>query len=189
MSLLFLLNSALLGVGLAMDAFSVSIAHGLSDSDMKKSRALEIAGTFGGFQALMPMLGYICLRTVAKLFYSFNRYIPWIAFILLAYIGGRMCFEGLRKDKDLSEKSLLERSSLLVQGVATSIDAFSAGVAFVQYDYLMAVCASVIIAAVTFGICLCGVLIGKRIGLQFAKHAQIVGGIILILIGLEILLT
>ena len=188
MNLIFLANSILLGVGLAMDAFSVSVAHGLTDPDMKKSRALEIAGLFGGFQALMPLLGYACLHTVVKLFHAMERLIPWIAFILLAYIGIMMLVEAFKKGEE-GEKSAPGKGSLLVQAVATSIDAFAAGAAFVKYDVTMAVCASVIIAVVTFIICLCGVLIGKKLGLRFAKYARAAGGIILILLGIENLIA
>ncbi len=188
MTLLFIANSILLGVGLAMDAFSVSVAHGLTDPDMKKSRALEIAGLFGGFQALMPLLGYACLNTVVRLFHVMKKLIPWIAFIFLSYIGVMMLVEAFKMGEE-GDGNITGKGSLLVQAVATSIDAFAAGAAFVKYDVKMALCASLIIAVVTFVICLCGVLIGKKLGLRFAKYARAAGGIILILIGIENLIS
>ena len=201
MALLFIINSIFLGVGLAMDAFSLSVAYGLSAGDNpaeaegresgvlidKKRYALKMSLTFGGFQALMPMLGWLCLHTLAGLFETINRFIPVIAFVLLSYLGIRMIVEGIRKRKDLQVSSTLENSPLIVQGIATSIDAFSAGAAFVPYNFFEALTASLIIAVVTFIICSLGVSLGKRLGLRFADHATILGGIILVLIGVEVL--
>ena len=201
MALLFIINSIFLGVGLAMDAFSLSVAYGLSAGDNpaeaegresgvlidKKRYALKMSLTFGGFQALMPMLGWLCLHTLAGLFETINRFIPVIAFVLLSYLGIRMIVEGIRKRKDLQVSSTLENSPLIVQGIATSIDAFSAGAAFVPYNFFEALTASLIIAVVTFIICSLGVSLGKRLGLRFADHATILGGVILVLIGVEVL--
>ena len=96
---LFILNSLLFGVGLAMDAFSVSMANGLREPDMKTSRMCIIAGTFAFFQILMPLLGWVCVHTIAEMFEGFQRLIPWIALLLLGYIGGKMLLEGLRGEE------------------------------------------------------------------------------------------
>lgn len=129
----FFFNSVLLGVGLAMDAFSVSMANGLNEPDMKKSKMCGIAGVFAGFQALMPMIGWICVRTVVQYFKMFERCIPWIALLLLGFIGGKMLVEGIRDKDSGQEKPGLGIGALLVQGVATSIDALSVGFTIAEY--------------------------------------------------------
>ena len=98
-SFLFFLNSALLGVGLAMDAFSVSMANGLHDPGMSRKRMCIIAGTFGVFQAVMPMTGWVCVHTIVEMFSSFETFIPWIALALLGYIGGKMLIDGIRGEE------------------------------------------------------------------------------------------
>ncbi len=141
------LNSILLGVGLAMDAFSVSIANALSESGMKKSRMCFIAGVYAFFQFAMPMIGWICVHTIVEYFEKFDDFIPWIA---------------------------------------TSIDALSVGFTIADYGLLMAFTASVLIALVTFAICMTGLLIGKKAGDRLGSKATLVGGIILVGIGIEI---
>ena len=187
-NLVFFVNSLLLGVGLAMDAFSVSMANGLHDPRMSRGRMLTIAGTFAAFQALMPLLGWVCVHTVLELFYSFSAFIPWIALALLAYIGGKMLCEGLRGGED-AEAPALTAGALLMQGVATSIDALSVGFTIAGYNAPMAAVCALLIAAVTLIICLGGLAIGKRFGTQLAGKANILGGVILIGIGVEIFLT
>ena len=157
----FFANSILLGFGLAMDAFSVSIANGLHDPTMKKTKMCLIAGTFGFFQFLMPMLGWFCVHSLLEAFSVFQPAIPWIALGLLGWIGGKMIYEGIRGSEE-SAQGTLSLSTLLLQGVATSIDALSTGFTIANYSTLMAFVASVIIAAVTFIICFFGVTIGKR---------------------------
>lgn len=188
-SFLFFFNSALLGVGLAMDAFSVSMANGLHDPRMKKGRMCGIAGVFAGFQALMPMLGWICIHTIVNYFHAFQKFTPCIALILLLYIGGSMLLEGIRGNGEEDENRKLSLGILLVQGVATSIDALSVGFTIAEYDWLMALVCSLIIAAVTFVICMGGLFIGRKFGTKLANKAAILGGVILIVIGLEIFLT
>ena len=182
----FFFNSVLLGVGLAMDAFSVSMANGLNEPDMKKSKMCGIAGVFAGFQALMPMIGWICVRTVVQYFRMFERCIPWIALLLLGFIGGKMLVEGIRDKDSGQEKPGLGMGALLVQGVATSIDALSVGFTIAEYGWLMALVAALIISAVTFVICMAGLVIGEKFGTKLSNKAQILGGVILIAIGLEI---
>ena len=182
----FFFNSVLLGVGLAMDAFSVSMANGLNEPDMKKSKMCGIAGVFAGFQALMPMIGWICVRMVVQYFKLFERCIPWIALLLLGFIGGKMLVEGIRDKDSGQEKPGLGMGALLVQGVATSIDALSVGFTIAEYGWLMALVAALIISAVTFVICMAGLVIGEKFGTKLSNKAQILGGVILIAIGLEI---
>ena len=168
-NVLFFLNSALLGVGLAMDAFSVSLANGLNEPHMKKSKSCGIAGVFAFFQALMPMTGWICVHTIVEYFHAFEKFIPWIALILLAFIGGKMVVEGIRSRGEDVEKTKL---------------GFIA-----EYGFAMALTASLIIAAITFFICITGLVIGKKFGTKFSNKASILGGVILIAIGLEIFIT
>jgi putative Mn2+ efflux pump MntP len=188
-SILFFFNSVLLGIGLAMDAFSVSLANGLNEAGMKKSKMFCIAGVFALFQALMPMLGWICVHTVLQYFKVFENFIPWIALVLLAFIGGKMLFEGIRNDSDNEENTSVGITALLVQAIATSIDALSVGFTIAEYNVVMATVCAAIIAVVTFFICMAGLAIGKKVGTKFSNKAAILGGSILILIGLEIFIT
>ena len=185
----FILESMLLGVGLAMDAFSVSLANGLNDVKMKPARMCGIAGVFAFFQALMPMTGWVCVHTIVEYFQSFQKFIPWIALILLCYIGGKVLYEGIKGGEKVEETGRLTFGALMVQGVATSIDALSVGFTIAEYDWIAALSASLIIAAVTFIICMCGLLLGKKFGTRLAGKATILGGVILILIGIEIFIN
>ena len=185
----FLMNSVLLGVGLAMDAFSVSLANGLNEPRMKKGRMSLIAGVFAVFQAAMPMIGWICVHTIMQYFKMFEKAIPWIALILLSYIGGKMLIEGIKGGEQEETNGILKMSTLLVQGVATSIDALSVGFTIAEYNVLMALLCAAISAAVTFVICMIGLNLGKKFGTKFAGKAGILGGVILIGIGIEIFVT
>ena len=169
-SFLFFLNSALLGVGLAMDAFSVSMANGLHDPGMSRKRMCIIAGTFGVFQAVMPMTGWVCVHTIVELFSSFEKFIPWIALALLGYIGGKMLVDGI-KGEEAEEAAELSAGALFMQGVATSIDALSVGFTIAEYGWLMALAASGIIAVVTFFLCMAGLRIGKKFGTKLSGKA------------------
>ena len=188
-SLLFFLNSALLGVGLAMDAFSVSLANGLHEPHMGKRKMCGIAGIFALFQAIMPMIGWVCVHTIIQYFKTFEKFIPWIALILLLYIGGSMLFEGIRNKEEEAESPRIGMIALLIQGVATSIDALSVGFTIAEYALFMAFLCAMIIAVVTFVICMAGLIIGKQFGTKFAGKATILGGVILIAIGIEIFVT
>lgn len=181
------LQSIALGVALAMDAFSVSMANGLNDPDMERKNMLMIAGTFAGFQFAMPMVGWFCVTTIKEIFSMFEKFIPWIALILLLLIGGKMLLDGIRGDAEGAESSgELGVKLLIVQGIATSIDALSTGFTTSAYSAFQAFVSSLIIAVVTFFICVAGVKIGKKFGVRLAGKAQILGGVILILIGLKI---
>lgn len=189
-SFLFFFNSILLGVGLAMDAFSVSLANGLHEPQMKKRKMCGIAGVFAAFQAIMPMIGWVCVHTVMEKFQAFEKFIPWIALILLCYIGGKMLIEGIKnKDGEQSDAAKMSFGLLMVQGVATSIDALSVGFTIADYDGLMALVCALIIAFVTFFICMGGLVLGKKFGTKLAGKANILGGVILIAIGLEIFIS
>ncbi|MBQ3863218.1 MAG: manganese efflux pump [Schwartzia sp.] len=189
MNLFFVVNSILLGVGLAMDAFSVSLANGLNDPGMNKGRMSLIAGTFAGFQFLMPMLGWICVHSIVKVFEACETYIPWIAFFLLLLIGINMIKDGMYGEGEENNVKTLSLGILMMQGVATSIDALSVGFTIAGYAAAEAFICSLIIAAVTFVICVAGLILGRRFGILLAGKAQIFGGALLIAIGLEILLS
>ena len=189
LNFVFFLNSVLLGVGLAMDAFSVSMANGLSEPGMKQGKMWGIAGVFGVFQGLMPLIGWICIHTIVQYFTAFENLIPWIALALLSYIGGKMLLEGMHPGDEEEVKPGVGFAALMVQGVATSIDALSVGFTIAEYDLGAAVLAAAIIAAVTVIICYAGLLIGKTVGNKIAGKANILGGVILILIGIEIFVT
>lgn len=188
-SLLFFFNSVLLGVGLAMDAFSVSLANGLNEPDMSRKKMCGVAGVFAFFQAVMPMIGWICVHTIVQYFNAFRKCIPWIALILLLFIGGKMLTEGIKNKNGENEKTQVGIAALFVQGVATSIDALSVGFTIAEYGLLMAMACALIIAATTFVICMAGLIIGKKFGTKFASKAAILGGAILIIIGIEIFIT
>ncbi|MBQ2901486.1 MAG: manganese efflux pump [Agathobacter sp.] len=188
-NLMFFINSAMLGVGLAMDAFSVSLANGLNEPKMRKRRMAMIAGVFAGFQALMPFIGWVCVHTVVQYFKVFESFIPWIALVLLCFIGGKMLKEGIENKEEEVEKAGVGMKALMIQGIATSIDALSVGFTIAEYGLLMAVVAALIIGVLTFFICFGGLALGKKFGTVFANKATIMGGVILIIIGLEIFIT
>lgn len=189
LSFSFFFTNIMLGVGLAMDAFSVSLANGLNEPAMKKHKMCGIAGIFAAFQFLMPVIGWVCVSTIAQLFSSFEKLIPWIALVLLSYIGGKMLYEGIRSGNSEENSPAVGISALLVQGVATSIDALSVGFTISHYTWLEALLAGLLIGGVTFLICFIGLSIGKKAGTKLANKAGILGGIILIFIGFEIFIS
>ena len=196
MDLELVIRSILLGVGLAMDAFSVSLADGLSEKKLNAGRVLTISGTFAGFQFLMPLAGWILVHTAEEKFAVLEKFIPWIALLLLLYIGGKMLIEGIRENRerrdDTASEDLSSRSGhlsaweLTVQGIATSIDALSVGFTIASYAAFTAVTSSLIIGVVTLFICIAGLLLGRQIGTRLAGKASVLGGVILIAIGIEI---
>ena len=185
----FIFNSILLGAGLAMDAFSVAMADGIREPKMSGGKLCGIAGIFAFFQALMPLIGWVCIHTVVQYFEALQSWIPWIALGLLGYIGGKMLYEGIKSQSCPIVPSSLSLTVLLVQGIATSIDALSVGFTIASYQLLMALAAAAIIAVVTFVICVVGLFIGRKAGSCFSGKAGIIGGAILIFIGLEIFIT
>ena len=185
---LFIANSVLFGVALAMDAFSVSLVNGLAEPAMPRRRQVLIAGTFALFQVLMPLVGWLCVHFAVSQFEAIQPFIPWAALILLAVLGTKMLAEGIQSHRAGSnaEAAAVGMGALLVQGVATSIDALSVGFTIAEYAWPFAVLEALIIGVVTFAICLAGLHIGRRFGTKLSWKAQILGGIILIAIGLEI---
>ncbi len=188
LSFAFFFNSILLGVGLAMDAFSVSLANGLNEPKMSRSKMARVAGVFAFFQIAMPLLGWFLVTTLLELFQAFEPLIPWIALLLLCFIGGKMLLEGIRGG-EAEEAGGVGFKALLLQGVATSIDALSVGFTTAEDSFPEALLSSLIIGAVTFAICTAGLVIGKKAGTRLADKAGILGGTILIFIGLEIFIT
>ena len=189
-----IINSVLLGIGLAMDAFSISIANGILEPNMRKTRMLKIAGVYAVAQFLMPLIGWFLVTTLEGIFTSFSKFIPWIALILLLFIGVKMIIEGImerkgkKKDEEIKEDKPVKLTwgALIVQGIATSIDALSVGFTIADYSVLRAFAASIIIGVVTLVICLIGLSFGKKIGSKISSIATIIGGCILIFIGIEI---
>lgn len=178
----------LIGIGLAMDAFAVSICKGLNMRVVNKKHCFIIALFFGGFQALMPWIGWL----VGK---QFERYITrfdhWIAFILLAVIGGKMVVDVLREKEEeeccVKGESRLDIKELFFLAIATSIDALAVGISF-AFLKVSIIPAIIIIGVVTFVISAMGVFIGNIFGSKYKSRAELVGGIILILLGVKILL-
>lgn len=187
-SIRFFVTSAMLGIGLAMDAFSVSLANGLNEPGMSRRKMCGIAGMFAFFQALMPLIGWFCVHTIARYFQAVEKFIPLIALLLLLFIGIKMLMDGIQGG-DEEGKAGLGFGALVVQGIATSIDALSVGFTIAEYNGLMAVVCALIIAVLTFIICACGLVLGRTFGTKLSGKAQIFGGVILILIGLEIFIT
>lgn len=185
----FFLKSVSLGVGLAMDAFSVSLANGLNEPQMRRRKMCGIAGMFAFFQALMPVIGWVCIHTIVNYFKSFEALIPWIALVLLSYIGGKMLYDGIKGTTEDTGECCIGFSGLIIQGIATSIDALSVGFTIASYDFAAAIISALIIAIVTFIICMCGLVIGRKAGTKLAGKAGILGGVILIIIGIEIFIT
>lgn len=187
----FFFNSILIGIGLAMDAFSVSLANGLNEPCMRWTRMVSIAGIFSFFQCIMPLIGWLCVHTLAQYFSAFQKFIPWIALVLLCLIGGKMLVEGIRcKGADCEcGCGKIGLVGLLVQGIATSIDALSVGFTISEYNGPQAIVCGLLIAAVTLLICMGGLAIGKKFGTHLAGKASILGGAILIFIGFEIFIT
>ena len=185
LGLMFFVKSALFGVALAMDAFSVSLANGLNEPFMKKRKMVSIAGVFAFFQALMPLLGWVAVHTILEYFNGFSNFIPYIALGLLSYIGGKMIYEGIKKDCDC-EDCAVGLTGLIVQGIATSIDALSVGLDIGEYNFAEALFCAIIIAIVTFIICMFGVWAGKKFGNMLSNKATVFGGVILVGIGIYI---
>ena len=185
--LFFIVSSVLLGVGLAMDAFSVSMANGLNEPEMRRRKRLLIAGVFGGFQGLMPLLGWLAVHTIVEIFSAFSRFVPLLGFILLLFVGGKMLVEGIRAwNDDEVENEILKKRVLFVQAIATSIDALSIGFTIADYSLIRAFICALIIAAITFGLCIIGLRIGRYFGVKLAGKASFIGGLILIGIAIKL---
>lgn len=183
-----IITSILLGCGLAMDACAVSMANGLKEPKMKLNKIALIAFMFAFFQAAMPLIGYF---VGSALLSKIEWIIPWVALVLLSFVGGKMLYEGIKhkdEEEDDNNKSLTFKA-LIIQAIATSIDALSVGFTISNYTILQAFICCAIVAVVTFAICVAAVFIGKKFGTKLGNKAEILGGIILIGIGLEIFIT
>lgn len=183
-----IITSILLGCGLAMDACAVSMANGLKEPKMKFNKIALIAFMFAFFQAAMPIIGYF---VGSALLSKIEWIIPWVALVLLSFVGGKMLYEGIKhKDEaEEDENKSLTFKALIIQAIATSIDALSVGFTISNYTILQAFICCAIVAVVTFIICVAAVFIGKKFGTKLGNKAEILGGIILIGIGLEIFIT
>ena len=179
----------LFGIGLSMDAFAVSICKGLSVRKLRPKHAITVGLWFGGFQALMPLIGYLLGKQFEWLITSIDH---WIAFILLGIIGGKMIVESVKPDKEDDEvkemDAPLDLKEMFVLAVATSIDALAVGITFAFLDYPI-VEAITIIGISTFFISIGGVYVGNFFGNKYEKKAEFAGGLILVLLGVRILLT
>ncbi len=185
MDKLFFIDAVLLGLGLAMDAFSVSVANALNEPKMRPAKLVGTALVFAAFQTLMPLIGWFCVHTIAAAFAVFRPFIPWIAMVLLVFLGGKMIYSALRGGEDETPAAGL--CALLMQGVATSIDALSVGFTIAELDLWRALAEAGIIGVVTFCVCTLGLVLGKRLGQKIFGRAAIFGGVILIIIGVQIL--
>ena len=185
----FILNSILLGVGLAMDAVSVSVANGLEDPGMSRKKSFGIAGTFAFFQWLMPMLGWFFVTFLLSLFRVIAPFLPFVSLALLLYIGGKLALEGIRGDSEETPDSGIGLKALLLQGIATSIDALSVGFTLASYRAAEALLSSILIALTTFVLCLGARHAGKQAGAVLNRQAKVIGGLILIIIGARIFIT
>ena len=172
----------LIGIGLSMDAFAVSVTDGLSTANLKKMRMLMTAVCFGVFQGLMPVIGYFLGKAFEVYICAFDH---WIALALLGYIGGKMIFDAIRGEEDTGEY-VLTTKLILTQGIATSIDALAVGVSFAALPDVSIWLAAILICCTTFAFSIVGVMFGKRMGQKLGSHAQLVGGIILLCIGIKI---
>ena len=187
--LFFIVSSFFLFLCLAMDAFSVSMANGLNEPKMRKRKRIMIAGVFGGFQGLMPLLGWLAVHTIVEIFSAFAKFVPLLGFILLLLVGGKMLMEGIWSwNEESVEDVVLKKRVLVVQGIATSIDALSVGFTIADYSFVRAFICSVIIATITFGMCLIGIRIGRYFGVKLAGKASVLGGLILIGIAIRLVI-
>jgi putative Mn2+ efflux pump MntP len=174
----------LIAIGLAMDCFAVSIASGVTIKDLKVQNALKIATFFGTFQALMAFIGWLAASSFADLISGIDH---WIAFILLAIIGGKMIYESLKKESEKKQFDPLNLHVLLILSIATSIDSLAVGVSFAFLNiYIIA--PIIIIGIASFAFSIFGTYLGNRIGEYFKNKVEFLGGIILIGIGLKVLI-
>ena len=174
----FILNSILLGVGLAMDAVSVFVANGLEDPGMSRKKLYAL-----------PMLGWFFVTFLLSLFRVIAPFLPFVSLALLLYIGGKLALEGIRGNSEETPDSGIGLKALLLQGIATSIDALSVGFTLASYRAAEALLSSVLIALTTFVFCLGALHSGKQAGAVLNRQAKVIGGLILIVIGARIFIT
>lgn len=188
----FFVSILVLGIGLAMDAISVSLTDGFKEPEMTKKRAASISLIFGVFQATMPFIGWILAHTIVTSFSIFENFIPFISLALLWGIGIKMIIGYIKKRKEpetFETQENIPTKTIIMQALATSIDALSAGLTIANYTLLYAIIAFVVIGLITWGLCYFSIALGKKFGTGFTKNTDLIGGIILILIGTEIFVT
>lgn len=195
----FIVNSLLLGLSLSLDSFSICITNALIEHKMARKRIAFIALMHAAFQMGMTYAGYILVKILSTIFLNFLKVVPYIALTLLSYIGIKMIIEGIkdrrkaREDKEVKEDNKEGRrkigiKTLLLQGVAASIDALSVGCALGMYSAARLFTASFTIGLTTFILCLLAFMLGERIPIKYSYNANIAGGTVLVAIGLEIVL-
>ena len=173
---LFFMNAVLLGIGLAMDAFAISIANGIKYPQMTRTGRLGIPLAFGVFQGVMPMAGWLIVHFTVETFHILNMIIPWVSFVILCIIGIKMIVESFKSGEEGSgETKKLTVGLILLQAVATSIDALSVGLTTYDYNVFEMLVTAAIIAVLTFVICLLGITIGKKLPIKSVKHSGIIG--------------
>lgn len=184
-TMMFFLNSLLFGLGLAVDAFLISLSNGMNAPAIGRGKIFAAACVFALFQFIAPMIGWVCIHTVARRFELFEECLSWLALIVLCYIGVKMIVEGLCRGKkvDVPKVGVV---ALLVQALITSVDALSVGFAIADESWQMALVGSAIIASVTFVAYVGGFCLGRRFGTKFAGKASVIGGLIFIVIGIEV---
>ena len=182
-----------LGLGLTADAAAVSMANGLEEPNMKRSKHILIAFMYGLFQGLMPLIGYLFGSTIYNNVPQIKQYniIPIVALVILGFLGTKMVIDGIKDGKKEVNDEIrkITFKLIFIQSIATSIDALSTGLTFANYNVFEALMVTFLISLVTFIICIISVIIGKKFGTKLGNKALIVGGIILIIIGLEIFIT
>lgn len=182
-------NGLLFGLGLAVDSFLIALANGLDYPDIKRRKLLLLAAMFSAFQIIMPMLGWLCMHTVSVYIVYFDEVLSWIAFAVMIWIGVKMIVDGIKKQPLENKKRSINIGAVILQCFATSVDSLAVGFAIASYTVYAALVCSVIIASVTFAMFVSGFIVGRKCGMRFADTASVIGGIVFIGIGVEILVT
>jgi len=180
-----LISSLFLGCGLAMDACAMSMANGLNEPKMKFRKIFFISLMYGFFQGAMPLIGYL---VGCQILTKIEWIIPWAALIILGYLGGKMIYVGIKGEEENEVKSITLKV-IFLQAIATSIDALSVGFTISNYKLIEALVCVGCVTIITFGICLGAVYVGKKFGTKLGNKAILIGGIILVLIGIEIFVS
>lgn len=182
-----LLTLFFIALGLSMDALAVSVSNGMCSRELNRGQALKTALTFGGFQAVMPIAGYYAGRTFSEAISFLDH---WIALILLGVIGGKMIITAvgeIRHPETCKTRTKITWGTLILQGIATSIDAFTIGISFALLQVNIGL-AALFIGLVTFVCCIPGAYLGRKFGAMIQQRAEIIGGLILVIMGLKIFL-
>lgn len=183
----FIISSILFGLGLAVDAFLISLAGGVNEPNAKRGKILASALVFALFQLAAPLIGRLCVRTVAERFLFFKECLSGIALAVLLFLGIKMLVEGLRQSKSKDgEKPKSGIGALLLSAAVSSVDALSMGFTIAEYRLWTAVAGAGIIAAITFIAYTAGFFIGRKFGTRLADKAMVIGGILFIVMALEV---